>query len=239
MNKAVVVFSGGQDSTVCLIQAIKNYEEIHCLTFDYGQKHSAEIEIASKLAKILNILNHKIINISFFKDLSISNLIQNHKEILSIDATCNKLPNTFVPGRNIIFFTIAAIYAYKIKAKNIITGISEMDFSGYPDCRKNFLNALNTTIKLGITNNITISAPLMFLNKAEIWALSEYLNYFDLIKYHTLTCYNGIIGYGCQKCHACILRNNGLNDYLLNKNFIFNSMKNKYKNHIIHSTNLL
>ncbi|HGJ5878710.1 MAG TPA: 7-cyano-7-deazaguanine synthase QueC, partial [Arsenophonus nasoniae] len=139
MNSAVVVFSGGQDSTTCLLQAIKNYNSVSCITFDYGQRHKEEIEIAKSIAKKLNVNSHKILDVNVLNDLAISSLTRNDIDVPSYEEhNDNEVPNTFVPGRNILFLTLASIYAYQIEADTVITGVCETDFSGYPDCRDTF-----------------------------------------------------------------------------------------------------
>ena len=128
------------------------------------------------------------------------------------------MPNTFVPGRNLFFLSIAAVYAREIGAKNIITGVSQTDFSGYPDCRDSFIRSLNVTINLAMDEQFLIHTPLMWLNKAQTWKLADELGVFDLVRNETLTCYNGIPGDGCGNCPACQLRMKGLQEYLESKN---------------------
>jgi 7-cyano-7-deazaguanine synthase len=128
------------------------------------------------------------------------------------------MPNTFVPGRNLFFLSIAAVQAREIGAKNIITGVSQTDFSGYPDCRDSFIRSLNVTINLAMDEQFLIHTPLMWLNKAQTWKLADELGVFDLVRNETLTCYNGIPGDGCGNCPACQLRMKGLQEYLESKN---------------------
>jgi len=137
------------------------------------------------------------------------------------------LPSTFVPGRNILFLTLAAIYAYQIQAEAVITGVCETDFSGYPDCRDEFVKALNTAVSLGLARDVRFETPLMWLNKAETWALADYYQQLDLVRHKTLTCYNGIAGDGCGECAACHLRANGLQQYQQDKAGVMTSLKNK------------
>lgn len=141
MSKAVVVFSGGQDSTTCLIQALNQYDEVHAVTFDYGQRHSEEIATAAKLAKDLKVDSHKILDVTVLNELAISALTRDAIPV-SNELMDNGLPNTFVPGRNILFLTLAGIYAYQLGAESVITGVCETDFSGYPDCRDSFIKAM-------------------------------------------------------------------------------------------------
>ncbi|MGE8097399.1 7-cyano-7-deazaguanine synthase QueC [Pseudomonas fluorescens] len=226
-NKAVIVFSGGQDSTTCLIHALPHYDEIHCITFDYGQRHRAEIEVAQQLSKKLGVTVHKVLDVSLLNELAISSLTRDNIPVPTTDSSGDGLPSTFVPGRNILFLTLASIYAYQVGAQTVITGVCETDFSGYPDCRDAFVKALNNAIELGMDYKLRIETPLMWLNKAETWALADYHNQLDLIRYHTLSCYNGIQGSGCADCDACNLRAKGLNEYLENRAEIMNNLKNK------------
>jgi 7-cyano-7-deazaguanine synthase len=132
MSKAVVVFSGGQDSTTCLVQALSQFDEVHAITFDYGQRHSEEIEVAKALANELGCASHKIMDVSLLGELAISALTRDAIPV-SHELMENGLPNTFVPGRNILFLTLAGIYAYQLGADTVITGVCETDFSGSPD----------------------------------------------------------------------------------------------------------
>lgn len=216
MNKAVVVFSGGQDSTTCLVDALATFDEVHAITFDYGQRHKLEIEVAQKLAIKLGVKAHKVMDVGLLNQLAASSLTRDDIEV-SHELQANGLPNSFVPGRNILFLTLAGIYAYQVGAKSIITGVCETDFSGYPDCRDEFVKALNHALVLGMEKNVEIKTPLMWLNKAETWAMADHLNALTLIKEETLTCYNGIIGDGCGTCPSCQLRHAGLDQYLTNK----------------------
>lgn len=222
---AVVVFSGGQDSTTCLIQALEQYHQVHCLTFDYGQRHRAEIEAACRLVKQFGVKYHQILDVNLLSQLSASSLTRSD---ISVPTDIRQdVPNTFVPGRNILFLTFAAIYAYQVNAGTIITGVCETDFSGYPDCRNEFIKSLNQTVTLGLGRNINIMTPLMWLTKAETWALADYYHHLDTIRHQTLTCYNGIMGDGCGTCPACQLRMRGLTQYIENPSFVMQQLKNK------------
>lgn len=227
MKRAIVVFSGGQDSTTCLIQALIQYDEVHCLTFDYGQRHKEEIEIARKLAVQLGAYVHKVINVSLINELAVSSLTHGHIPVQVYEETPSGLSNTFVPGRNILFLTLAAIYAYQVEATSIIIGICETDFSGYPDCRNEFVQALNTAVNLGIARDLNFVTPIMWLNKAETWALADYYHQLDRVRYDTLTCYNGVRGAGCEQCTACYLRARGLKSYLAQPHAVMASLKAK------------
>lgn len=226
-KKAVVVFSGGQDSTTCLIHALPLYDEVHCITFDYGQRHRAEIEVAQQLAKQLGATVHKVLDASLLNELAISSLTRDNIPVPTVNSSGESLPSTFVPGRNILFLTLASIYAYQVKAETVITGVCETDFSGYPDCRDEFVKALNKAVELGMEYPLRLDTPLMWLNKSETWALADHHNQLSLVREHTLTCYNGVIGSGCANCDACNLRARGLNDYLGNKTEVMNSLRSK------------
>ncbi|MGF1784636.1 7-cyano-7-deazaguanine synthase QueC [Photobacterium swingsii] len=226
MRKAVVVFSGGQDSTTCLIQAIAQYDEVHCITFDYGQRHKLEIEVAEAICKELNVTAHKVMDVGLLNELAISSLTRDSIEV-SHELQANGLPNSFVPGRNILFLTLAGIYAYQIGAESVITGVCETDFSGYPDCRDEFVKSLNQSLVLGMDRNFNIETPLMWLNKAETWALADQSEQLTFVREKTLTCYNGIIGDGCGDCPSCDLRRAGLKDYLDNRAEVMASLVSK------------
>lgn len=226
-KKAVIVFSGGQDSTTCLIHALPHYDEVHCITFDYGQRHRAEIEVAQQLSKQLGAVVHKTLDASLLNELAISSLTRDNIAVPTVNSAGESLPSTFVPGRNILFLTLAAIYAYQVKAHTVITGVCETDFSGYPDCRDAFVKALNPALTLGMEYDVRLETPLMWLNKAETWALADYHGQLELVREQTLTCYNGIIGTGCGACDACNLRARGLDDYLRNQAEVMHSLKHK------------
>ncbi|NOI23349.1 7-cyano-7-deazaguanine synthase QueC [Vibrio mediterranei] len=226
MKKAVVVFSGGQDSTTCLVQALEQYDEVHAITFDYGQRHKLEIEVAEALANKLNVKAHKVMDVSLLNELAISSLTRDDIPV-SHELQENGLPNSFVPGRNILFLTLAGIYAYQIGAQAVITGVCETDFSGYPDCRNDFIKAMNSALVQGMDREFDIVTPLMWLDKAETWALADKFNALSLIREETLTCYNGVIGDGCGDCPSCDLRANGLNHYLENKSQVMASLNEK------------
>lgn len=227
MKRAVVVFSGGQDSTTCLIQALQQYDEVHCVTFDYGQRHREEIEVARELAQQLGARAHKVLDVTLLNELAISSLTRDSIPVPAYDPDASGLPSTFVPGRNILFLTLAAIYAYQVEAEAVITGVCETDFSGYPDCRDEFVKALNEAVKLGMARDVRFETPLMWLNKAETWALAAYWQQLPLVRQQTLTCYNGIKGDGCGECAACHLRANGLHTYLNNAESVMAAMKSK------------
>lgn len=227
MKRAVVVFSGGQDSTTCLIQALQQYDEVHCVTFDYGQRHREEITVAQQLAKKLGARAHKLLDVNLLNELAISSLTRDNIPLPQWDPNASGLPSTFVPGRNILFLTLASVYAWQVEAEAVITGVCETDFSGYPDCRDEFVKALNHAITLGMARDIRFETPLMWLNKAETWALADYWQQLPLIRNETLTCYNGIQGDGCGECAACHLRARGLQEYQANQSGVMQTLKQK------------
>ena len=211
MNKALVVLSGGQDSTTCLYWAINEFghENVRSLSFDYGQRHKIELESAKKVSEIAAVA-HEILPINTFSELGGSALTDN-TEPVNDDAEQTKqssrLPNTFVPGRNLIFLTFAAAYAYQRSIEHLITGVAQTDYSGYPDCRENTLSSLEQTLRLGMEYNITIHTPLMNLNKSDTVIMAEKLGAMDAMAY-THTCYNGSQP-PCGHCQACLLRAKG------------------------------
>ena len=225
-RKAVVVFSGGQDSTTCLLYAVQQYDEVHAITFDYGQRHVQEIEVARQIAADLNLAAHKVLDVGLLNELAVSALTRDAIPV-SNDLQENGLPNTFVPGRNILFLTLAAIYAYQVGADTVITGVCETDFSGYPDCRDEFVKALNHAVKLGMERDVKFETPLMWLNKAETWALADKIGRLNYVRQKTLTCYNGVIGDGCGECPACKLRAKGLHDYQLAPDVVMAALDSK------------
>ena len=213
MNKnALVVFSGGQDSSTCLFWAKKNFEKVFAICFDYGQKHVVEIEQAKIIAEIADV-PLRIMQIPFINQLS-HNALTDFSMQMDSEKPQNALPNTFVPGRNLFFLSIAAVYAREIGVKNIVTGVSQTDFSGYPDCRDSFIRSLNVTLNLAMEEEFVIHTPLMRLNKAQTWQLADELGAFELVRDKSLTCYNGIVGNGCGACPACKLRQKGMEEFL-------------------------
>ncbi|WP_243354561.1 7-cyano-7-deazaguanine synthase QueC [Bacillus litorisediminis] len=209
-EKAVVVFSGGQDSTTCLYWAIKHFKEVEAVTFNYNQRHRLEIEVAESIAREL-MIKHTILDMSLLNQLAPNALTRDNIQIEQKD---RELPTTFVDGRNLLFLSFAAILAKQSVARHIITGVCETDFSGYPDCRDVFIKSLNVTLNLAMDYQFVIHTPLMWLNKAETWKLADQLGVLDYIRNKTLTCYNGIIADGCGTCPACLLRKKGLDEYL-------------------------
>ena len=215
-NKALVVFSGGQDSTTCLFWAKKHFKEVYAITFLYGQRHRIEVEQAQKIAAEAGV-PITVREVNFIGEISSGCSLIDTSVKMDQTKPEGTVPNTFVPGRNLFFLSIAAVHARELGAKNIITGVSQTDFSGYPDCRDSFIRSLNVTINLAMDEQFIIHTPLMWLSKADTWRLSDELGVFDLVRHETLTCYNGILGDGCGHCPACQLRMKGLQEYVESK----------------------
>lgn len=211
-ESALVLFSGGQDSTTCLYWALRHFGSVHALCFTYGQRHSAEVEIAEKLAHRANV-PFQLMDASIISQLSTNSLTDN-SIVMDQDKPNDSYPNTFVPGRNLLFLTFAAVIARNHNINHIVTGVSEADYSGYPDCRDTFILSANTSINLAMDEHFRLHTPLMWRNKAAVWALADELGVFDLIRTQTLTCYNGIPAEGCGECPSCKLRKQGLDNYL-------------------------
>ncbi|PSJ79851.1 7-cyano-7-deazaguanine synthase QueC [Neisseria iguanae] len=210
-QKALVIFSGGQDSTTCLLQAIQTYgrDNVQAMTFHYGQRHSIELECAHWIAQDLGI-RQTVLDLSLIQQITRNALME---EGAAIQTASNGLPNTFVDGRNALFLLYAGIYAKGQNIKHIIVGVCETDFSGYPDCRDVFVKSMNVTLNLAMDYDFQIHTPLMYLTKAQTWALADELGYLDYIREQTHTCYNGVAG-GCSECPSCVLRERGLREYL-------------------------
>ncbi|MDK4683691.1 7-cyano-7-deazaguanine synthase QueC [Kingella negevensis] len=209
-KQALVIFSGGQDSTTCLFQAIAQYgaENVQAITFAYGQRHKIELERAAWIAKDLNI-KQTVLDLSLMTSITHNALMDDTATI----QTENNLPNTFVDGRNALFLLYAAIYAKSQNIHDIFVGVCETDFSGYPDCRDVFVKSMNVTLNLAMAYDFNIHTPLMWLTKKETWALADQLGAFEYVLNHTHTCYLGVEG-GCHECPSCVLRERGLQEYL-------------------------
>lgn len=218
MNKdtALVVFSGGQDSTTCLFWAKKHFRRVCALTFAYGQKHVKEVDVARAIAGKAGV-DFDVVDVSFIGRLGHNSLTDPSMK-MDAEKPEGGVPNTFVPGRNLFFLSIAAVYARERGINHLVTGVSQTDFSGYPDCRDAFIKSLNVTLNLAMDEQFVIHTPLMWIDKAETWALADELGVLDLVRRETLTCYNGIPGDGCGHCPACKLRREGLEKYLSMKN---------------------
>lgn len=211
-QSALVVFSGGQDSTTCLFWAMKHYEYVETVTFSYGQRHSQELEVAKEIAAEQGVKHH-VLDMSLLGQITENALTSD----IAIETKDGEVPNTFVDGRNHLFLSFAAVLAKQRKIRDIVTGVCQTDFSGYPDCRDVFVKSLNVTLNLAMDYEFVIQTPLMWLDKAETWELADQLGKFDYIRQKTLTCYNGIRGTGCRQCPACHLRQAGLEKYLNQK----------------------
>jgi len=215
-NSALVLFSGGQDSTTCLYWALKKFSSVRTLCFTYGQRHSLEVEVARKIAEKANV-PFQLMDASIISQLS-TNSLTDASVVMDKEKPADSYPNTFVPGRNLLFLTFAAVIARSHDIQHIVTGVSEADYSGYPDCRDTFIMSANTSINLAMDEHFIIHTPLMYLDKAATWKLADELGAFDIIRNETLTCYNGIPADGCGECPACKLRKHGLETYLESKN---------------------
>ena len=230
-RKALVLFSGGQDSTACLAWALSRYSQVETVGFDYGQRHRVELDcrgtVREELTKLspdwaARLAGDHLLDLSLLGQISCTALT----EARAIEMQANGLPNTFVPGRNLIFLNFAAALAYRRGASVLVGGMCETDYSGYPDCRDNTLKALQVSLSLGLDAPMTIETPLMWTTKAQTWAMTEQLggpSLNDLIVEHTHTCYLGdrehrrAWGYGCGHCPACELRRQGHEGYLAGK----------------------
>ncbi|MFP4332978.1 MAG: 7-cyano-7-deazaguanine synthase QueC [Campylobacterales bacterium] len=217
-KKALVVFSGGQDSTTCLGWALKRFSEIETITFDYGQRHRVEIDQAKLIAQKLGVQN-TLFEMDTFAKLSDSALVNKEQDINRPHSANTTLPASYVPNRNALMFTVAHAYAQKIEANHLVTGVCESDYSGYPDCRQEFVQSLERSLNLGSNRDIEFHYPLMFLDKADTFALAKKEGVLDVVIDMSHTCYNGDRknlhewGYGCGDCPACKLRENGWIEY--------------------------
>ena len=226
-EKAIVLFSGGQDSATCLAWALRRYKSVETAGFDYGQRHSVELECRKAFLQKLRELDAEF-NAKLGPDhmIDMSSLGQISDCALTKDKAIafekNGVPNTFVPARNLLFFTYAAAVAYRRGASVRVGGMCETDYSGYADCRDNTLKSLQVSLSLGLDEPIVIETPLMRLDKAQTWELAEALGgkeLVELIRRETHTCYLGVRdelhdwGYGCGKCPACRLRAQGWSAY--------------------------
>ncbi|MBR3041552.1 MAG: 7-cyano-7-deazaguanine synthase QueC [Eubacterium sp.] len=211
-KEAVVAFSGGQDSTTCLAWALKRYEKVYTVSFDYGQRHKKELECAENIAKKLGA-EHIVLDLKELNRLAPNSLTRADIEV-DKEAPEEGTPNSFVEGRNLLFLTYAAIFAKTHGVTDIITGVSQSDYSGYPDCRDIFIKSLTTTLSLAMDYEFDIITPLMWIDKESTWELADELGVFDIVRNETLTCYNGVMGDGCGDCPSCKLRKRGLERYL-------------------------
>lgn len=215
--KAVVVLSGGQDSATCLALAVRRHgaENVAAITFSYGQRHSIEVRFAKRLARRFAVAQHKVVSLDFYRHITSNALMSKTAPIERRQgASC---PTSVVEGRNAFFLLSAAVWAKGLGATEIYTGVSEADYSGYPDCREAFIRSQQRTLRLALEWPIRIVTPFMHMSKADEWALADELGIFGVIENETVTCYNGIPGKGCGKCPACILRNRGLDEFIAHR----------------------
>lgn len=211
MNKALVLLSGGQDSTTCLFWAKREFESVEAIGFDYGQRHKLELELAAKnTAKAL--VPFYVAKISMLSDVSPNALTSTSIEV-NENVTDETVPNTLVEGRNLLFLTYAGIYAKARNIHNLVMGVGQTDYSNYPDCRDEFIQSANNSLSLALDYDIEIHTPLMWKSKAETWEMADELGVLDIITNNTLTCYKGIVADGCGNCPACKLRKNGWYEY--------------------------
>ncbi len=210
VKRALVIFSGGQDSTTCLLQALRDYGEgnVEAISFNYGQRHHIELTHARAIAHDLNV-KLTVLDTRMLQDVT-DNALMDDTATIQDDGP---YPNTFVDGRNALFLLLAGAHAKRIGVHDIILGVCETDFSGYPDCRDVFVKAMNVSMNLAMDYSFDVKTPLMFLTKAETWALADELGHLDYVQTHTHTCYLGVVG-GCHECPSCVLREQGLQDYL-------------------------
>ena len=227
-RRALVLFSGGQDSTACLAWALDRYAQVETIGFDYGQRHAVELECRRRVRAALQVKfpqwktklgEDHLLDLSLLGQISDTAMTDTR----AIELNAQGLPNTFVPGRNLLFFTFAAAVAYRRGISVLIGGMCETDYSGYPDCRDNTLKALQVAISLGMDAPMTIETPLMWLDKAQTWALAHKIGGETLVKLtieYTHSCYLGersqrhAWGYGCGMCPACDLRRKGYEGWL-------------------------
>ena len=218
-NSALVLFSGGQDSTTCLAWALEHFENVETVGFDYGQRHRVELECRVPILSEIKSLKRNwaealgedhILDLGVLGDISDTALTKS----MEIQISDQGLPNTFVPGRNILFLTLAAAVAYRRGIKHIVTGVCETDYSGYPDCRDDTIKAMQLALNLGMEARFVLHTPLMWLDKAATWEMAKTLGgdaLINVIREHTHTCYNGDRsnlhewGYGCGICPALSL----------------------------------
>ena len=211
MKKAIVLFSGGQDSTTCLYWAKKHFDYVEALTIDYGQKHIIEIESAKKIAELAKV-KHTIYPLDFLQKMNDSALLQSSTTKVDDVATHdNNLPASFVPGRNILMLMLIAIYGYKNEIYDIVTGVCQTDYSGYPDCRDNTIKATQLALSLGLGKDVIIHTPLMFMTKSEEVKLASTLEGCMEALSFSHTCYNGKFP-PCGECPACKLRAKGFDE---------------------------
>jgi 7-cyano-7-deazaguanine synthase len=218
MKKVLIVLSGGQDSVTCLVKALSEANfEVHAIGFKYGQKHATELECAQQICNKFSVpfTIHEIPSLVLLADSALTTA----GDVGAVHHRDASLPASFVPNRNALFLTIAHAYAQKIGAERIVTGVCQTDYSGYPDCREEFVQMLERALNVGYNTNIQIETPLMHLTKAETFLMAFEAGHLDTVLEMSHTCYNGDRtnrhewGYGCGECPACKLRANGWDDF--------------------------
>ncbi|NNE62229.1 MAG: 7-cyano-7-deazaguanine synthase QueC [Woeseia sp.] len=208
-NGAVVVLSGGQDSTTCLYWALQRFSDVRTVTFDYGQRHRIELDCAARIAAEVGVA-HQQLPLDSLSALGGNSLTDAGIAVGSEPAAEGELPNSFVPGRNLLFLTLAAAYAWQFEINDLVTGVAQTDYSGYPDCRQNTLDALQQTLRLGMEREFVIHTPLMNLSKKETVLLAQSIGALEALAL-THTCYNGARP-PCGQCPACVLRAKGFEE---------------------------
>jgi 7-cyano-7-deazaguanine synthase len=226
-QRALVLFSGGQDSTTCLAWALERFAHVETVGFDYGQRHRVEMDVRLETLRELRagfpewavrLGEDHVVDLAVLGQISDTSLTRD----VAIAYEKNGLPNTFVPGRNLLFLTFAATIAYRRGLNVLVGGMCETDFSGYPDCRDNTMKAMQVALSLGLDQKLRVETPLMWIDKADTWALAKSLGgsrLTQLIVEHTHTCYHGVRdtqhawGYGCGECPACALRKMGFESW--------------------------
>lgn len=230
-ESALVLFSGGQDSATCLAWALARFEYVETIGFDYGQRHTVELACRDTLRKGMSSLRPGWKSrLGEDHTLALPTLGAISQTALTRDVAITMdlegLPNTFVPGRNLLFLTFAAALAYRRGIRNLVTGVCETDYSGYPDCRDDTIKALQVALNLGMERRFVLHTPLMWLDKAETWSLAEQLGgkgLVELIRTESHSCYMGVRdnlhewGYGCGQCPACELRSHGFARYQVSR----------------------
>ena len=227
-DKALVLFSGGQDSTVCLAWALERFEQVETIGFDYGQRHAVELKARTRLRERMSALKSRwkqrlgddhLFDLDTLGAISDTALTRQ----TAIELADSGLPSTFVPGRNLIFFCFAGALAYRRGIRHLIAGMCETDYSGYPDCRDDTVKAMQVALSLGLGKRLTIHAPLMWMDKADTFAMAEQIGgkaFLDLVIEDSHSCYMGDRakrydwGYGCGACPACELRAQGFAKYM-------------------------
>lgn len=226
-QRALVLFSGGQDSTTCLAWALERFPVVETIGFDYGQRHAVELRCRQPILDQLRALSENWagrLGLDHLVDLKVLGQISETAltDSRAIEFTTTGLPNTFVPGRNLLFFTFAAAVAYRRGLTTLVGGMCETDYSGYPDCRDNMLKALQVALALGMDGRVIVETPLMWLDKAKTARLADSLGgkrLVDLVRNGTHSCYLGnresvhVWGYGCGSCPACKMRADGYRQY--------------------------